>query len=958
MKTVTHQPFLAQVMQQLHTYGPNTLEQCLLVFPTQLSIDYFQPLLDKLLNNRAEWESGRLPTCLTLHQLMLTHSKMDLAHPFILVRELHALAHEILNKKETFEQFYPWGITLLQDFNYLDTYLIHAADLFLALMHQKQLTTPLEIRNFLDQNPLLQQAMHLSLFQKKEVSLFWEKLPLLYQAFTQNLIQQGKGYEGLCYRIASEKSTLETIISYQKIMCIGFNLLSPAEEQFIVQCKAVMPVVFFWDADAHYVDNEMHVAGYYLRKYRQKKCFQESFPAALETYFNDGHKKIVITEMGATVAEVQAVVDALQEKTEQGVPKFLPTQTAIVISGTYLLMPLLDRLSSLPMQLHCRLNYPLSATVIYTLIEKLVHLWEQSTTSSAKICSGISSCSCKHVMHNLANSLALLHPFVETSIQAKITAILKWIPNFESDLGAFIDKLGLFSLWLDDYNKGLLHYLYDILSFLDNHFIHDHTLFLDLNRTALQHILAYIAPLIEVVGDSCTVRCLLQALKESTMLFHQHNPMTGLYIIEVSQSHNLDFEHIFFMDMREGAFPRLSHENSFLPYNIRNNFGLPLAHSATERITAYGFYRLLQRAQSSYCSYTKQTHLGIVNQRSRFLLQLTFGTTLKIIEKQLPVNFTVLPTPVISIEKDDKVMQLLEKFLVKEDLISSNITPSALMSYLHCPLQFYFSYLLELKQTVLPKDGTTALELGTLLHHIMEKLYRPFIGIKVDKSIVMQLQSKIQTVIQETVPLGSDSHLSSALLEKLLERVLQLDYADTPFTLLGVEVGKKEPMAMVLDLDIDKKRQVCLSGIIDRIDIKGDTIRIIDYKIGASNSKIVSMAALFDSAAIKKNKAIFQLVFYAWLYNAIYGANHQQGIMPYLINIRELFSAPPGICMQQPDHAKKYGLMEDIRPYLPAFEEQLLKLLLEIFDPTIPFRQTADLSVCSYCPYVRICQRD
>ncbi|GBM44573.1 Fatty acid synthase [Araneus ventricosus] len=64
-------------------------------------------------------------------------------------------------------------------------------------------------------------------------------------------------------------------------------------------------------------------------------------------------------------------------------------------------------------------------------------------------------------------------------------------------------------------------------------------------------------------------------------------------------------------------------------------------------------------------------------------------------------------------------------------------------------------------------------------------------GMKIDKSIIIQLKSKIKIKIQEVIAaqltaLGSPI-LLHALLEKLLATVLNLDGADAPFTISGVE---------------------------------------------------------------------------------------------------------------------------------------------------------------------------
>lgn len=950
MKTVTHRPFLRQIIECLHEQMPYTWTQSLFIFPTQLSIDYFQTLL-----NEQKWKQALKPTSLTLHQFILMHSKIKEASTLDLLQELHTVADQILNRKTPFEQFYSWGTTLLQDFNCLDKYLINSSALFLALMRQKQLTVAVTSPSFLDQNQsdAFKNAMDLSLFQQKENALFWEKLPLLYQVFTKKLIQQGKGYEGLCYRIASKRALSETITAEKKIIFVGFNLLSPAEERFITQCKAVAPVEFFWDVDPHYLDNEINVAGNYLRQHRKKKYFQASFPKAYETYFNDINKKIIVTEMHAAVDQVHAIINTLQEKTDEGKPKLLPVQTAIVVSGTDLLMPLFDKLASLPIPLHCRIPYSVGATVVYTLIEGLVEVWMQCISKETE------------VKDEIYRSLVLLRSLVGSTMQTKITSLLQGLKETPSDFKSLKHQLGSFALWLNDKNKHLFAYLQEVLAFIDNHFTHAHKLFLDLNRTALQYALEYIEPLtvIDCAQDSGFIPLFLKGLKESTMLFHQDNPLTGLYIIEVAESHNLDFEHVFFMNISEGYFPMPSYHDSFLPHNICNSFGLPLTDKTTESTTAYGFYRLLQRSQQVHCSYVKQNNFGSSSEMSRLLLQLSFDSELKIVQRYLPFNFSELLTPVISIEKDGVVMQLLEKFLVKETSIPSSITATALVRYLRCPLQFYFTYLLQLKQTILPKEREGAIQLGILFHHIMERLYQPFVGIKIDKPTIAHLKSKIKTEVKELVATqlpklnNYEYALRTGLLEKLLERMLELDDAATPFTLLGTEVGKKEPIATTLYLD--KQRKVLLSGIIDRVDVQGNIVRIIDYKTGASCCKISSIETLFDRTKIKKNKAVFQLMFYAWLFKSTYKEVNQKYIMPYLVNIKDLFldAYTPGIFIQQPGNTSKYEQIKDIIHYESAFKEGLLGILLEIFDPAIPFMQTEDLEECAYCPYVAICQR-
>ncbi|WP_339044367.1 PD-(D/E)XK nuclease family protein [Cardinium endosymbiont of Tipula unca] len=942
---------MAQVIQRVNQWH-SLQDQILFVFPTPLSIDYFQQLLNKE-------KSSTQYSCCTLHDIMVTDAKMVESSKLVLLKELHAISNLILNKAIPFDQFYSWGITLLQDFNLLDTYLLNSSNLFLSLVRQKQLATSVPINNFIfnDAPEIVNKSATDHCFSQKEPSCLEEKLSLIYEAFTKKMVAQGRGHAGLIYRKAANSKLSEKFMVYHRIVFAGFNLLTPAEEKFLMKLKSVTPVEFFWDTDTYYLDHEMNVAGSYLRRYREKKNFEQSFGVHQHTYFNDPNKNIVITEVSDTIVQIQLVIDILKEKTDQGTCKYLPNKTGIVVSGTDLLMPLLHKLAALSIPLHFKLNYPLSATVIYTLVKKLVTIWEKTNV--------IQETNHQDIYSDFMDSLALLRPFVHMEMQEQISSILAWGSTYLYDQEVLKNKLGKFSVWFNGGNKELSLFLQEILTFVDNHFTAPNTFFLQLNKAALHHIIAWITSLgIVTYEDGGSVLFLLNYLKKSTIPFDQTNPEIGLYIVEITEAHNLDFENLFFLNMSEGYFPKTSHNDSFISYNLRNNFGLPLEDKKLESITAYGFYRLLQRAQNVYCSFAKQNESNTSNEMNRLLLQLSYDSKLKITSHKISLHFSELPRPVIAVQKNDKVMQLLERFLVKG--VSSSLTPSALISYLSCPLQFYFSYLLQIRQNTAAKDQDVSLHLGLLLHGIMERLYKPFIGIMIDTNIITKLKSKVKTEAQAAVStlltkLGSTMHKSmllSSILEKLVERILELDDIYAPFKLLGVEVGREQPMAVSLSLD--KEKRVRLTGIIDRIDIKESSIRIIDYKTGVSNRKISNISSLFDSVQIKKNKAVFQIVFYAWLFSTIRTTDKQKSIAPYLISVRELFVdlSAAGIYIQQPGDPKKYTQVKDIMDHVKGFEEGLVKLLSEIFNPSIAFNQTGDREICAYCPYVGICQRE
>lgn len=889
MKSITHPPFLTKIIAYLNQC--HQIKKPLIIFPTQLSIDYFGLLLKQV---AGQYQT----TCIALDQLILSHSKLKLLPNLPLLTKLHALSGEILNRKESFEQFYGWGKSLLADYNQIEHYLVDDDALFISLIAYKKLTMDSVVDEF-----------------------FWEALPLLYKAFRRKLIEEKSGYRGLCYRLA--EPLLETIGPYEAFLVVGFNLLTPVEEQFIKECSRLVLTTFFWDADTHYLDNPINVAGYYLREHKSK-WLGKSF--AVDTYFNDEAKKVFLIETPTTVAQVEALVSTLEAKTNDGRAKFLPSQSAIIVSGNEVLIPLLDQLSNLSIPLHVSLSYPFNATVIYSLATQLAQVWETAMDHPNE-----------QLPNHMANVLVLCYPFIAQSVQAEFAAV---VSRFEKDFLSYFQKC---------------------LTDLEKRFIKNDTFFLKLHKQALSHLLEYIHSL-AVAKANCSITFFLNSLKSSKLLFHEHNPLTGLYILDIEQAYNVDFEHLFFLNMNEAHFPKPSYNDSCLPYDLRVDFGLPWLATIREHQTAYGFYRLLQRSQNSYCYYSQKNNIDTSTEISRLLIQLKLDSKLKIIEDHYSINFLPKSIAPIFIEKDERVMALLSKFCAEEKLNRTSLTPSGLIAYLSCPLQFYFKYLIELKQTNFSKEADNSIQLGTLFHKVIASIYQPFLGKQIDKEKITSLKPDIQAKIREAIAAQKREGLSPTfmhgLLDKILARILDLDYANAPFTLVGVELGIETSIR--LNVMIDKK--ISLKGVIDRIEKHDDLIRIIDYKTGLSNNKISDIASIFDSTKIKKHKAIFQSFFYAWLFNEIYGPTYRASIKPYLIQIRELFledyKDKVGIFLQESNNGKKYKRIENFLLYAKSFEEGLKELLTEIFNPLIPFAQTEDLEICNHCPYKAICQRD
>jgi MoaA/NifB/PqqE/SkfB family radical SAM enzyme len=142
-----------------------------------------------------------------------------------------------------------------------------------------------------------------------------------------------------------------------------------------------------------------------------------------------------------------------------------------------------------------------------------------------------------------------------------------------------------------------------------------------------------------------------------------------------------------------------------------------------------------------------------------------------------------------------------------------------------------------------------------------------------------------------------------------------------------------------------------LGSKIDRVDRKENVVRIIDYKTGKDENKFSSIESLFNREDKKRNKAAFQALFYAWVYACRKKEDGLQ-LQPGLINRKEIFKEKFEYGLVMDKHPLK-----DVTPFLPEFENHLVQLLNELFDPRQPFDQTTDEKKCGYCPYKEICGR-
>ena len=256
---------------------------------------------------------------------------------------------------------------------------------------------------------------------------------------------------------------------------------------------------------------------------------------------------------------------------------------------------------------------------------------------------------------------------------------------------------------------------------------------------------------------------------------------------------------------------------------------------------------------------------------------------------------------------------------------------------------------------------------GTLFHRAAERIYTDLTAVnreirKADLETLLKDEARIQAYVdaafkekffhvdeKEQPEYNGTQLIHAKVIASYLKQLLRLDLAYTPFRMEGMELKVQE----TLDIETPAGRiRLNLGGTIDRLDKKGDTLRIVDYKTGGSPKKPESISQLFTRG---QNRPGY--IFQTFLYAAIVCRRQSLKVAPALLYIHKAASDTytPIIEMGAPRQPKIP--VTDFSEYDLEFRYQLNALLQEIFNPAIPFTQTEDDKRCAYCDFRGICHR-
>lgn len=940
--------FLYELAEKIKKDYPDW-EDLTVVFPNRRAILYFRHHLSMLLDRPAF-----APQLLTIEELFARHSSVRVPDKLELVHRLYHTYGEVMkrNNAETFDQFYFWGEMLLRDFDEMDKYLVSAEQVFRDLSNQKELDAAFEYLTE-QQIEFLESfwgPFQTNLTTNKQKFLFtWRQLPAVYRSYKQALTSDGLAYDGMMQRSVAE-GPLDQLIA-GPVVFAGFNALTAAEEKLITTYISKGRGELHWDVDSYYLNNNTQEAGVFFRQYQLHTVLGKTFPKDIPANFS---KPKQVSMLGASqlVGQAKLMAQTIGDLIAKGM---VPEETLVVLPDEKMLLPVLHGLAGQVPVMNVTMGFPLASTPVFNLIEQLAELQVNQ----------------RDKQFNQRHALALLgHPYVvaadpvaATNKRKEITENKKFtVPAEELRIGPPLFG----AIFQPIEGRSLMTYLHDIMYALGG--------LTQLTPLDKEYVLQFLK-LINRLGEvwlpeqfDGTQKNEKETWKSFLRLFRQlvraqkvpfvGEPLSGLQVMGVLETRNLDFKNVFVLSMNEGALPAGGHKSSYIPYTIRKAYQLPTAEHQ-DAMYAYLFYRVLQRAEHVYLFYNTETDVLGQGEKSRFLQQLLFESGWKINHRILQTSIHPTPLQSIEIPKNEFALQGLERLNEVTDR-SKGISPSALNAYVECQLRFYFRYIARIKELEEIDEDINARTFGLLLHEVMQRFYEGVLARNktriIEPSDFNHSSGAIEKLIdeyfrrlsgKEEVVYEGQRVIVREVVMSFAEAILRHDKAYAPFTIEGLEKGGLQYYVKISNAP----GQAVLSGTIDRLDLKDGVLRVIDYKTGGDRLEFTTIESLFDGEDGRRNKAAFQIMLYALMYRANYQVTGLQ-IIPGLLSRVNLF-----------DDDLQFGFMMDkkplvdITPQIDLFEGLLRKLLEELFNPEVPFRQTKNEKNCTYCAYKQICYR-
>lgn len=964
-------PFLKEVAEDLVARTGNDLHNAAIIFNNKRPVAYLQHHLAQTIG-KPFWS----PSFFTIQEFFALSTDLQVADGFTQFFTLYQQYNELLIKEggKTInpDVFYPVARIILSDFAQIDNDLVNADQLFeeledIAVIEKNFQHLSTEQQAFLEQFWTSFSSGKQKNHQEQFIRM-WRRMPALYRGFHEALQSKGLTSMAHVYRqLATGEAGRPGFIddfAQGKLVFAGFNALSNAEAVIFKRWSQDEKALFYFDTDSYYMEDDTQEAGLFLRKNIQKIGLPNALGPSRDL-IRSAKKEINVYKTQGQTAQAKI----LQQELEADYP-ILDAQDnagkiALILADESLLLPILQTIpthyaggdGTKAVNLNVTMGYPLLATSIFGLAD--IWLSVQSQLATGK----------KNTVYYREVEAFLSHPLIgmPADIRNKLQKdILEGLfVEIELDVLHRAGELSQLFFRKSETGPGAIMGLLEVFRLILQQQLAEKTL----KQTEADLFIATIKEL-NRLHDTLTsytanlplpfVLSLMQKAVQGIAVPLSGEPLEGVQVMGLLESRSLDFDHVYILGVNEGILPQVSVSPSFIPDSIRRAYGLPVLENQ-DAISAYMFYRLIQRSRKISLVYNGQGDDNNTGEPSRFLRQLEFesGYTFKYFDQSQTISTAHHFRT--DIKKEGEVLSRLNLYLDKQDP-SVRLSATALTTYMNCAVQFFYKYIAKIEEPKELSENLEANNIGSMLHFVLERFYEelkkesPYITrdrISIHRKQLDRLGriafARIMVNDEEQfIQHNGMQQVVLAIVSEYASVILNHDEMEAPFTILDLE--SKDQIDFKVEVE-GKERSVTLYGIIDRVDQKNGVTRVVDYKTGRDELQYGSLEEIFDPAATRQNKALIQTLFYTYVYEQARGIT---GMEPNLYLIRKM--RKEGTLFHFSESRKRVQLQEEHLENLKKDFGGLLKgKLEELFDPATPFVHTTVADNCKYCPYLSLC---
>lgn len=924
---------LTKLAEELAAKQAHQLKNTTVVVPTRRAGLFFKNQFIRL-----KQQPGWIPKITTLNEFVEELSGIAAGDQLVLAADIYQAYTKVLGAEaNSFDHFLSWCPTLLKDFSDIDAYLLDPEKLFRDLRNYKEL----------EEFSISQSEEH-SAGQKREIQ-FWNEIGEIYRHFGTIQEHNKIGTAGFVSRRASAVAA-EYVAEYSGYTYfVGFNALSASEQSIISEFESKQKGELWLDCDSYYTEDPLNEAGFFIRQIKAKglgRCIENTAP------IGSTPKTVRIGAANSASSQSEIAAMVLQKLSAEELQN-----TVLVLGDEALLIPVLNKIPKEINEVNITMGYRLRDSLVYDLISQYFELHRRTVMPN------------EERQFYYRQFLALVqHPLVTSlytdarwpeNVAAKVFSEKHIYLSPQRDLGQFLPTepkaWKALELLLTSPENGSFQDLLDrLIQFFEavltastsGTAMRTEELFQAIEAIRILQIKLKENAIAQQITEVKTMKTVLLRSISLAKVSFIGEPISGLQIMGLLETRALQFDRVIVLSANEGVLPQVSFSESFLPHEIKKFHGLP-GRREREAIQAYHFYRLFQGCSSATFIYNSNTELDGSGEPSRYISQLRHELPLKnnkatVQDLQVPTGFSLVKSTQ-QLEKTPEILGQIRAHL------KSGLSPSSINSYLACPLNWYYTRIADIPDKPVIEEEISEATRGTIVHHVLEELYKPFCGTNqhlsaadIDQFFTQYTALTNESFAREYNKFGyrfGANHIIYLSSVEMVKRFLDFEKVDLhkngDLKIHDLEEMYRRQLSVELDGEVVP---VLFKGLIDRIDERNGVIRVIDYKSGTVDPKQIQDPdklhpdRLADSE-IPSDK-LLQLGLYIWLCQPHFAQKEiEAGIFALTAPTnRSIFINPAA----NPDWSAN-------------FEAFLKAIVIDLLNPKKPLTHQPEARYCNWC---------